>query len=106
MLVVDLSSNNRAPDWHALKRAGVGGVWLKATEGLTWRDPDFHQWRVAANSVGLHVGAYHFARPDMHPYEAVAEAKNFVSAVKTVGVTDLRPVLDFETRSSHGNDEN
>lgn len=105
MLIVDVSANNRAPDWHTLRRAGVEAVWLKATEGLTYNDPDFADWRAAASHAGLRVGAYHFARPDMHPFEAVAEASHFCRKVKTVGRRDLRPVLDYERASSHGGDE-
>ena len=105
MLVVDLSSNNRAPNWHLLKQSGVDAVWLKASEGLTWNDPDFQSWRREANRAGLRVGAYHFARPDMHPFESEAEGRHFAATVGQVGRTDLRPVLDYERVSSHGGDE-
>src|SRR4051812_27513860 len=101
MLVVDLSSNNRAPNWRVLKQSGIDAVWLKATEGVTWNDPDFHAWRKAANREGLRVGAYHFARPDLHPYGPTKEARHFTDVVGTVGRTDLRPVLDYERANSH-----
>lgn len=104
MLVVDLSSNNRAPDWARLKRAGVSAAWLKASEGLTWNDPVFQSARKAANRAGVRVGAYHFARPDLHPYGGSSEAIHFSNVVKSVGRTDLRPVLDYERISSHGGD--
>lgn len=99
MLIIDLSSNNAEPDWKALKAHGVGAVWLKATEGVTWYDPVFASWRKKANAAGLRVGAYHFARPDLHPYAPYAEAGNFVTTVGTLERTALRPVLDFETSS-------
>lgn len=106
MLIADLSSNNATePNWVALKRAGVSAVWLKATEGLTWNDPTFQNRRKAANKAGLRVGAYAFARPDLHPYGAEAEARHFVQTVGHVGATDLRPVLDYERISSQGHDE-
>lgn len=104
-MIVDLSANNAEPDWRALKRAGIEGVWLKATEGRTYDDPDFAGWRAAANRVGLRVGAYHFARPDRNPFEAAEEAEHFRRKVGWIGRRDLRPVLDYEVRSSHGNDE-
>jgi GH25 family lysozyme M1 (1,4-beta-N-acetylmuramidase) len=107
MLVADLSSNNREPNWALLRRSGVSAVWLKATEGFTWDDPKFGVWRTAANKAGLRVGAYHFARPDTHPYVAGAklEAEHFCRKVGKVNRTDLRPVLDYEVRGSHGGDE-
>ena len=105
MLVADVSSNNRQPYWGLLKKSGVEAVWLKATEGQNYRDPDFQVWRAAANKAGLKVGAYHFARPDLHPYGGEAEALNFWRTVKQIGATDLRPVLDYEVLSSHGDDE-
>ena len=53
MLIVDLSSNNDAPDFAALKRHGIAGVWLKASEGLAWNDAAFAARRQAANKAGL-----------------------------------------------------
>lgn len=105
MLVADVSSNNRVPNWALLKKSGISAVWLKATEGQNYRDPSFQIWRKAANKAGLKVGAYHFARPDLHPYGGKAEALNFYRAVQEIGTTDLRPVLDYEVLGSQGKDE-
>lgn len=106
MLIADLSSNNAEPNWKVLKSHGVSAVWLKASEGLTYSDPNFKTWRKRANAAGLRVGAYHFARPDVHPFEGYAEAKHFASIVGVVNRTDLRPVLDYERLSSHGANQN
>lgn len=84
-------------NWRAVRQAGVEGVFLKATEGLTFNDGRFQTWRKQANAVGIHVGAYHFARPDLHPSGAEEEAAHFCSIVGKIGRTDLKPVLDFET---------
>lgn len=105
MLVVDLSNNNAQPDFRALKRSGVDAVWLKATEGAFFTDPDFQRWRKQANAAGLRVGAYHFARPDKNPYSAVADAGAFSRAVATIDRTDLRPVLDYERTTGVGGDD-
>ncbi len=46
-------------------RADTGGfVYLKATEGTGYVNPDFAAERDAALAAGLLVGAYHFALPD------------------------------------------
>lgn len=93
--IVDLSEYQAGVDFHRLKASGVAAVWLKATEGMTWTDPDFQGRRRAANEAGLHVGAYHFAHPDRNL--PGAEADHFVSVVRMIGTTDLLPFLDFET---------
>lgn len=100
MLIIDISANNAEPNWPQLKVGGVGGVWLKATEGLTFKDKKFKAWRAKANAAGLRVGAYHYARPDLHPTNPAQEAVNFTSTVKKLDRRDLRPVLDFETKAS------
>ena len=46
-------------------------------------------------AVGLYVGAYHFARPDRTPGDAVAEADYFL-AMSQLEAGDLVPVLDLE----------
>jgi lysozyme len=98
-LIVDLSSNNPQPDWKALKKAGVDGAWLKATEGSGYNAgwDVYSDWAPAARKVGIRVGAYHYAQPGGG--DAVAEALNFAGTIAYAGAIqrkDLRPVLDFE----------
>jgi len=95
MLIADVSNVNGRVNFAALRKAGVKAVWLKATEGLTFNDRDYHAFRKAANKAGLRVGAYHFAHPENHT--AVAEAGHFAKVIGRPHRTDLRPVLDFET---------
>lgn len=97
MLIADLSSNQGSVDFARLKRAGIKGVWLKATEGRTWDDPAFSSRAAAARRHGLRVGGYHFARPDLNSAES--EAAHFARVLGKVGRRDLRPVLDFEQKS-------
>ena len=92
MLIVDLSSNNKKPDFKTLARH-TQGIWFKATEGVTYVNPVFHAWKNEADYYGIRTGAYHFARPADSPTES---ARRFCQIV-TVGRRDLRPVLDFET---------
>ena len=95
MQLVDLSNNNPGPlNFGAVKGAGIAGVWLKATEGLTFVDHDFKARAEAARMVGLRVGGYHFARPE--PGTAVREATFFATVLGRVERRDLRPVLDLE----------
>jgi GH25 family lysozyme M1 (1,4-beta-N-acetylmuramidase) len=95
VLVVDLSNNNAGPiDWQALKHAGVFGVMHKVSEGRTFVDPGWKPRAAAARAAGLHVGGYHFARPDNDP---VAQAELFCKYLGSVGPHDLHPALDLET---------
>lgn len=98
MIVADLSNNNHEPNWARLKRSGVAGVWLKASEGRTFVDKTFALRASRARNAGLRVGAYHFARPDANPGRdgAIFEAMHFASIVRAIGRRDLRPVLDLE----------
>jgi GH25 family lysozyme M1 (1,4-beta-N-acetylmuramidase) len=66
-LIVDVSSNNGVPDFHTLKRHGVIGVYIKATEGSSYVNPLLHTQWAAASRAGLRCGVYHFARQDIHP---------------------------------------
>lgn len=94
LLFIDVSNNNGSIDWPRVARAGVKGAFLKASEGANFVDGTFRHHRAAANSVGIRVGAYHFARPNGG--DAILEAHHFCYAVGSLGRRDLRPVLDLE----------
>src|SRR5512138_426467 len=93
-LVLDLSNNNPNPNFWRLKRAGVKGVMLKASEGATFTDPVFKDWAARARKQGLHVGGYHFAQPDGG--DPQKEAKHFASVLGEIKLNDYRPALDLE----------
>jgi lysozyme len=60
--MLDLSNNNGPVDFKRVFQAGQRRVYLKLTEGLTFDDPKFADFRKRARAAGLKVGAYHFAR--------------------------------------------
>lgn len=96
-LVLDLSRNNAEPDWNQLGKI-CEGVILKLTEGASYNPVwSCGPWAAKARQAGLRVGFYHFARPSGG--DAVAEARNFASAIKRFGGCqrrDFRPALDME----------
>jgi GH25 family lysozyme M1 (1,4-beta-N-acetylmuramidase) len=94
--LIDVSNANGAVDWHAVRKAGVVGAFVKASEGESFTDRFWAGNRHDANMAGVRVGAYHFARPDLHPSTPLAEARHFVGVVGRLNRTDLRPVLDLE----------
>lgn len=88
-------------NWLTEKSAGITFAWTKATEGMTYTDPDFVYNMTHAKSAGVLIGAYHYAHPNTHTGTAGAdiEASNYWSQAKNYLVAGgfyLMPVLDFE----------
>lgn len=61
---VDLSAHNGIVDFDSLAAAGVSFAYLKASEGLSFRDPSFVVNYAKCRRAGIAVGAYHFFRFD------------------------------------------
>jgi lysozyme len=99
MKIIDVSDFQVGVDYRAVKKSGVKVVWIKATEGLTWNAKLYLEHRANALKAGLRVGAYHFARPDLHPWDPEGEARHFFAVTGVPGPKDLKPILDFETWS-------
>ena len=93
---VDISHHQSgALNMAAGKASGVKWVYHKATEGATYRDPNYVRRRAEAAKAGLHFGAYHFARPSSQAGDAEREAKFFLDTAKPLP-GDMLPVLDIE----------
>ncbi len=97
LLLVDLSNNNPTPDFDALRRAGVWGLWHKVTEGESFKDVEWPRRATLARRAGLHVGGYHFARPTLD--DGATQAHAFLRWLGPLARRDLRPVLDLENSS-------
>lgn len=91
ILGIDISHYQGNPNFAAVKAAGVGLVFIKATESTNYTDPTFAANRDAARAQGLSVGFYHFARAT----NADAEAQYFCNAVGSLRPGDL-VALDWE----------
>lgn len=91
---VDISHHQGgAINWAAAKKAGVRWAYHKATEGSTYKDPNYTKRRAEAKKAGVPFGAYHFARPSTK--DAAVEAKFFLATAKPMP-GDLLPMLDIE----------
>ncbi|MBR3100287.1 MAG: glycoside hydrolase family 25 protein [Muribaculaceae bacterium] len=89
----DLSHHNKNIKWGRLQEANAQFVYLKATEGVSFADPCFKEYRRQARRHGMKVGAYHFMRPK------VSGRRQFEYFKKVVGNDmDLIPVLDVEVK--------
>lgn len=94
---IDVSNNQGHVDFAKVRKAGYRFVIIKATEGVGYIDPFFHDNVRAAKAAGLKVGAYHFLRPQ--PGRAGRdEADEFFAQLRKAGLGrgDLLPVVDVE----------
>jgi lysozyme len=91
---IDISHHNGTPDFTKAKAAGVAFAYIKATEGKSYRDPQYQSNAYNAMRAGLPIGFYHFARPD-NGNKPEDEAQNFVAAISPFKYA-LLPVLDLE----------
>jgi lysozyme len=74
----------------SLKQAGISGIIHKATEGVTFKDKQYHARRELAKEAGLLWGAYHFGRSGQ-PYAQAALFLSWADADK-----DTLIALDLE----------
>lgn len=68
----------------------------KATEGISYIDPDFHSNWKAIKSKGFIRGAYHFYKFDNDP---VAQADHFSKQIVDIDYSDIAPIVDVEEGS-------
>ncbi|WP_166923038.1 glycoside hydrolase family 25 protein [Flavobacterium poyangense] len=68
-------------------------VICKATEGITYADPNFKSNWSAIRSKGYVRGAYHFYHCNDDPVE---QAANYLEVTGLISDTDLPPIVDFE----------
>ncbi len=92
---IDVSRYQGTIDWAQVAASGQRFVIAKATEGLLYVDPTYATNRAGAMAAGLVFGAYHFARPDLHPNDPIGEADHFVDTAQ-LGPGNIVPVLDLE----------
>lgn len=57
---IDVSRYQGNIDWAKVKASGMTFVFIKATEGQTYTDPNFQTNVTGALAAGMLVGTYHF----------------------------------------------
>lgn len=93
---IDVSAHNGEIDFKKVKNAGMEFVFIKATEGATFKDKKFEQNYRQAVEAGLMTGAYHFFRYDV---DGIEQAKNLCKSVADKPIP-LGVAIDVE---NHGN---
>lgn len=89
---VDLSHYQGDVDWQVLSQEGIQFAFIKATEGSSSIDPNFHQNFQRATKTSLRIGAYHF-----FSFESggITQAEHFIQQVPKFAKM-LPPVIDLE----------
>ena len=89
---VDISAHNGVVDFDSVAQSGIRFVYMKATEGATWRDSRFASNYAEAAAAGLNVGVYHFFRFDIEGW------RQSVNLLRTIGSRrlDLPIAIDVE----------
>lgn len=89
---IDVSYYQGKVDWLKVLNENIHFVYLKATDGITYTDPRFHENQNSLIKSEVAHGAYHFFEPND---DGVKQAKNFLSQIK-IHKNMLPPVLDIE----------
>ena len=98
---IDVSHYQGQVDWSKARTAGISFAFIKATEGLTGKDPMFQRNWTACRNLEVLRGAYHFYRPQSDP---VGQARQFLETLKD-DPGEIPPVLDLESLGSSSPDD-
>lgn len=93
---IDISHYQGEAVWSKVNRREVGFVFVKATEGVSFKDELFQYNWSEAKKYGIPVGAYHFFS---FCKSGNKQADNFINSVPN-GANQLPPVIDLEFDSN------
>lgn len=93
---IDVSAHNGMMNLDAAYRDGYEFIFIKASEGDTFRDQNFRINYDKASHAGMKIGAYHFFRFDCG---GVSQAKNFINAIGERPL-DLGVAIDVEEQNN------
>ena len=96
--LIDLSHWKKVTDWQAVASA-TAGVYMKASEGVSFQDEKYIPYRNACLEQGLLFGAYHFFSPEM---DGEKQARQFLKVLSQAPLPELLPVLDCEQHPEPG----
>jgi len=98
---LDVSHFQGEVDWSKVAGSGKKFAIAKATQGITYIDPQFSQNWSEIKQASMIRGAYHFFVPTD---DASEQAKHFIATV-TLESGDLAPVLDIEENQGESSEE-
>lgn len=95
--LVDLSKYQTSANFKQLKEAGIWGVCLRASSGVSYIDPTFYPRARRARKHGLVVLSYHFA----YLNDPIKEANHYCDVMShRKKALNGRPMLDIEIPSA------
>ncbi|SEO10627.1 glycoside hydrolase family 25 protein [Paenibacillus sp. OK076] len=101
---IDVSHHNGNIDFKKVAADGISFVFIKATQGKSFRSSKFLQFVKDAKAAGLLIGTYHYVDDSAGSVDAAkAEAANFYKAIQDaggIGTFDLPPVMDYESNKN------
>ena len=94
---IDISSHQGYIDWKKVSSdKDIRFVYIKATEGSTYRSPHYAHIITQARRYGLLVGSYHY----LSSTSSINEQFDNFSKFALKSVQDLIPMLDVESRGN------
>lgn len=93
---IDVSAHNGMMNLDAAAEAGIRFIFIKASEGATFRDENFRLNYNKARHAGMKIGAYHFFRFDR---DGIEQARNVLGAIAGRRL-DLGIVIDVEDQGN------
>lgn len=100
---IDVSRYQGTVDWRKVRAAGKSFAFIKATQGSSYRDPNYATNVKGAREAGVLDGAYHFVDATSTE-EAVRQAQNFAKALQDAGGASsfsFPPVMDYENNPAN-----
>ena len=91
---IDVSNWQRYIDYSQVKNDGIEMVYIKASEGTTFRDPYMEYNYANAKANGLKVGFYHYVTATTVT-QAERQAEFFASVISGKDY-DCKPAMDYE----------
>jgi len=88
---IDISSYQGNVDFQKVKNAGIEIVYIKATKGVTYKNPFLESQYSGAMAVDLKIGFYHYLGAN----DSTREAQFFLSVVDELSA-DCKYVIDVE----------
>jgi GH25 family lysozyme M1 (1,4-beta-N-acetylmuramidase) len=92
MFGIDISNNDGSVDMSKIANDGVICVYMKATEGVNFKDSYMEGFYTDAKAQGLKTGAYHFLTNS----DGASQAESFYNKIKDYS-WDMYPMMDIET---------
>lgn len=91
---IDISHHNvlTSSDWTNLKSRNIKFVYLKVSEGASYKDPMRFKHYNNAIKYKMHIGTYHFFRDNV---SAKSQFANYEKAQDNMSL-DLLPCIDYE----------